>query len=87
MYYRSGGLLSFILSILAVFMIFYGFILFLPIILLVIGGYFLYIYYKAWRLKSYLRQQNYQFDFEEEKKEQSDVIDAEFEILDEKMRK
>lgn len=87
MYYQSGGLLSLLGAFVVAFFIFYGFVLFLPFILVIIGGYFLYIYYKAWRLKSYLKRQSYQFDFSEDSKDQGNVIDAEFEILDEKIRK
>ncbi|MBQ8465995.1 MAG: hypothetical protein IJ545_08320 [Alphaproteobacteria bacterium] len=87
MYYKSTGLLSLIGAILISFIIFYGFILFLPVILILMGGYFIYVYYKAWRLKSYLQKQSYKFDFEDDARQADNIIDAEFEILDEKIRK
>lgn len=83
--YRLDNFLSFVLYMLGIFFVFYGIMLFLPFLLLVVGIYVLYYVVKLWWFKRQLRESLYQFEFKEEKKEaKGNVIDAEFEILDEK---
>ena len=82
--YRTNGVIEWIITFISIFAIFYLMLLFLPVILLIIGGYVLYIWVKVWLIKRRLKNTYYQFDIEEENQGNGKVIDAEFEILDEK---
>ena len=70
-----------------IFLSFYVAMFLLPIILLVAVGYGVYILAKAWWLNKKLKEQGYVFEIKEKGRGKSDVIDAEFEIINEKKNK
>ena len=84
---RIDTFISWFISIIVVFLIFYGMMLFLPILLLIIGGCFLYQFIRVWLMKYRMNKRIYSVDISDENSAGSKIIDAEFEILDEKMRK
>ncbi|MBR1605113.1 MAG: hypothetical protein IJ660_03280 [Alphaproteobacteria bacterium] len=82
--YRTNDILQWLMTIISVFVIFYLMILFLPIILAVVGGYLLYVWLKVRRVKQQLQESSYMFETEQEMTHEHKIIDAEFEVLDEK---
>ena len=82
----AGLLMIGLIGVGAVFS-FYMLIFILPVLLCVGGGYLLYHYIQLWRLKKKFQQSDYFSDFKEEKTKDDKVIDAEFEIIEEKIRK
>ena len=87
MLFRLDALISWLVSAIVIFFIFYGTMLFLPILLLIICGYIIYQFVRFWWLQRALKKNFYSFDIQEEKSEKGKVIDAEFEILNEKTQK
>ena len=85
--YRTNGVVQWIISFCIIFLLFYLFVLFLPLFLLIVGGYMIYVWIKVWLLKKRFNQAFYQFDIEDDNTKDGPVIDAEFEILDEKNSK
>jgi len=70
-----------------IFISFYVAMFLLPILLLLAVGYGVYILVKAWKLKKTLRENEYTFEIKEKENKKCDVIDAEFEIINEKKNK
>ncbi len=70
-----------------IFVSFYAVVFVLPLILLVVGAYALYVVIKIWYMKYVLKKEGYVFEFHNHKRGETRVIDAEFEILDEKNKK
>lgn len=87
MMFRLDALISWLVSAIVIFFIFYGTMLFLPILLLIVCGYIIYQFVRFWWLQRALKKNFYSFDIQEEKSEKGKVIDAEFEILNEKTQK
>ena len=85
--YFTRNILALLLSFICLFFLFYGFMLFLPFIIIVVGGYVIYILLKSWLLQRKIRKFGCLFDKMEDEENSGNVIDAEFEILDEKARK
>ena len=84
---RIDTFISWLISVVVIFFIFYGMILFLPLLLLIVGGYILYQFIRILWIKYQLNKNMYSIDITNEKSGNGKIIDAEFEILDEKMRK
>lgn len=82
--YRTNGVIQWVVTFISILVVFYLMLLFLPVILLVIGGYMLYIWIKVWLIKRQLKGSYYEFDLADKNDDKGKVIDAEFEILDEK---
>ena len=70
-----------------IFISFYVAMFLLPIVLLLAAGYGVYILVKAWKLKQKLKEREYVFEIKEKESKKYDVIDAEFEIINEKKNK
>ncbi len=70
-----------------VFVSFYAVVFVLPLILLAVGAYALYVVIRIWYMKYVLKKEGYVFEFHNHKRGENRVIDAEFEILDEKNKK
>ena len=70
-----------------IFLSFYVAMFLLPIVILLAVGYGVYILIKAWMLKRRIKNQGYVFEIKEKYSQKCDVIDAEFEIVDEKKNK
>ena len=85
--FRLDAFISWLVSAIVIFFIFYGMMLFLPVLLLIICGYIIYQFVRFWWLQRVLKKSFYSFDISEEKSEKGKVIDAEFEILNEKTQK
>ena len=85
--YRTNDVVQWLITFIAIFAIVYIILLFLPVILAVIGGYMIYVWLKVWWIKRHLPKSYYQFDIEGKTPDDGKIIDAEFEILDEKTRK
>lgn len=84
--FRLSTLFSCFLSVMVLFFIFYGTILLLPLLLIVLLGCFVYMFIK-FRLIQYLCKKKYSFETKSEYQQGNKVIDAEFEILNEKSYK
>ena len=85
--FRLDAFISWFVSAIVIFFIFYGAMLFLPVLLLIVCGYIIYQFVRFWWLQRTLKKSFYSFDISEEKSEKDKVIDAEFEILNEKTQK
>ena len=85
--FRLDAFISWFVSAIVIFFIFYGAMLFLPVLLLIVCGYIIYQFVRFWWLQRILKKSFYSFDISEEKSEKGKVIDAEFEILNEKTQK
>jgi len=70
-----------------IFISFYVAMFLLPIILVVVVGYGVYVLVKTWMLKRQFKNNSYLFENESKIKTKSKIIDAEFEILSEKKDK
>ena len=66
---------------------FYAVMFLLPIVLLLVGGYLVYILVKSHFLRKGFKKQGYVFEFYDNNKSGGKVVDVEFEILDEKNKK
>ena len=66
---------------------FYAVVFVLPIILFVIAGYALYVYIKTWQIRKKLKEMDYFTDFMDASPSDDKIIDAEFEIVEEKTYK
>ena len=85
--FRLDAFISWFGSAIVIFFIFYGMMLFLPVLLLIICGYIIYQFVRFWWLQRVLKKNFYSVDISEEKSEKGKIIDAEFEILNEKKQK
>ena len=81
--FRLSTLFSCFVSAVVLFFIFYGTILLLPLLLVILLGCCLYVFIK-FRLVNYLCKKRYSFETKSGYKQESRVIDVEFEILNEK---
>ena len=79
--YRTNDLFQLILSFVSIIFVVYVIILFLPIILLVVGFYMFFIWIRLLLMKKYSKSD---FSKSQENMGNHKVIDAEYEILDEK---
>lgn len=84
--YRIENILIWFIWVFIVVCLFYGMMLFLPVFLLIVGGYVLYQLIKVWLWRRAIMKNIYVSSVEEEGESPKNgkIIDAEFEILDEK---
>ena len=66
---------------------FYAVMFLLPIVLLLVGGYLVYILVKSFLLRKSFKKRGYVFEFYDDNKNGEKVVDVEFEILAEKNKK
>ena len=81
--YQMSRLISLVISVSVIFVFFYLCLLFLPIILILAGGYMLYQYFRSLWAEKYYKSKYFQ-DIDIQTPKAGKVIDAEFEILGEK---
>ena len=84
--YQIENVLAWVISVFFIICLFYGMMLFLPLLLLIVGGYILYQFVKVWLWRRAFRKSIHWYDIQEdsESANKDKIIDAEFEILDEK---
>ena len=77
------GMIQIVGTVMIVWLFLYFLLYFLPVLLILVGAYFLYIFIRMWLLKRNFK--SFMTPKDEYSKEK--IIDAEYEILDEKVKK
>ena len=81
------GMLQIISTVFVLWLFLYFLLYFLPALLIIGGIYFLYIFIRMWLIKRRLRDFGVSLENSEDKYSKEKIIDAEYEILDEKVQK
>ncbi len=81
------GMLQIISTVFVLWLFLYFLLYFLPALLIIGGIYFLYIFIRMWLIKRRLRDFGASLENSEDKYSKEKIIDAEYEILDEKVQK